>query len=263
MGDPEVTMFGPAFSVDRAWSQRMSRPGREMGRPAGRGRAGSRVGGGGRGRGQMGAAGQGPWAPRTRQVGAEQGRDLERRAAAPTARRSGDGLPSIGGVSSAPVLCSRSLARVSHAPSPSPSLCPQYDAAPVQSSVVLCSCPSPSMVRTQTESSAAPGVPSGGSRQGPTMDSTAAEARPNTRSLQHAAQPPPQPRKKRPEDFKFGKILGEGSFSTVSTCCCCWLNEGVFLGNTGLSPDAELGDSVRWWSSPDEGLRRLRVPLPL
>uniref|UniRef100_A0A4X1VP61 3-phosphoinositide-dependent protein kinase 1 n=1 Tax=Sus scrofa TaxID=9823 RepID=A0A4X1VP61_PIG len=90
-----------------------------------------------------------------------------------------------------------------------------YDAAPVQSSVVLCSCPSPSMVRTQTESSAAPGVPSGGSRQGPTMDSTAAEARPNTRSLQHAAQPPPQPRKKRPEDFKFGKILGEGSFSTV------------------------------------------------
>ncbi|KTG41208.1 hypothetical protein cypCar_00036556 [Cyprinus carpio] len=30
--------------------------------------------------------------------------------------------------------------------------------------------------------------------------------------------PPPQPtqpRKKRPEDFRFGKILGEGSFSTV------------------------------------------------
>lgn len=97
----------------------------------------------------------------------------------------------------------------------------QYDTIPIQSSVVLCSCPSPSMVRTQTDSGTAPVVPSGGSRQGPTMDSTAAESRPSANSLQHAAQPPPQPRKKRPEDFKFGKILGEGSFSTVSTCCCC------------------------------------------
>uniref|UniRef100_A0A8C6PMC6 3-phosphoinositide-dependent protein kinase 1 n=1 Tax=Nothobranchius furzeri TaxID=105023 RepID=A0A8C6PMC6_NOTFU len=33
----------------------------------------------------------------------------------------------------------------------------------------------------------------------------------------------PQPRKKKPEDFKFGKILGEGSFSTV-----CNLNSSVF-----------------------------------
>ncbi|CAK7304951.1 3-phosphoinositide-dependent protein kinase 1 isoform X3 [Vulpes vulpes] len=90
-----------------------------------------------------------------------------------------------------------------------------YDTVPIQSSVVLCSCPSPSMVRTQTESGTAPGIPSGGSRQGPTMDSTAAESRPSTNSLQHTTQPPPQPRKKRPEDFKFGKILGEGSFSTV------------------------------------------------
>lgn len=71
------------------------------------------------------------------------------------------------------------------------------------------------MVRTQTESGPAPGIPSGGSRQGPTMDSTAAEARPSTNSRQHTTQPLPQPRKKRPEDFKFGKILGEGSFSTV------------------------------------------------
>ncbi|KYO24103.1 3-phosphoinositide-dependent protein kinase 1 [Alligator mississippiensis] len=54
---------------------------------------------------------------------------------------------------------------------------PLYDAVPIQSSVVLCSCPSPSM--------------------------------------QHSGQQPPQPRKKRPEDFRFGKILGEGSFSTV------------------------------------------------
>ncbi|PNJ16967.1 PDPK1 isoform 8, partial [Pongo abelii] len=69
------------------------------------------------------------------------------------------------------------------------------------------------MVRTQTESSTPPGIP-GGSRQSPAMDGTAAEPRPGAGSLQHA-QPPPQPRKKRPEDFKFGKILGEGSFSTV------------------------------------------------
>ncbi|XP_075851092.1 3-phosphoinositide-dependent protein kinase 1 isoform X4 [Microcebus murinus] len=91
----------------------------------------------------------------------------------------------------------------------------QYDTVPIQSSVVLCSCPSPSMVRTQTESGTAPGVPGGGSRQGPAMDGTAAESRTSASSLQHASQPPQQPRKKRPEDFKFGKILGEGSFSTV------------------------------------------------
>ncbi|XP_048189010.1 3-phosphoinositide-dependent protein kinase 1 isoform X3 [Perognathus longimembris pacificus] len=90
-----------------------------------------------------------------------------------------------------------------------------YDAVPIQSSVVLCTCPSPSMVRTQTESGTASGISSSVSRQGSTMDGTTAESRPNTNPLQHAAQPPPQPRKKRPEDFKFGKILGEGSFSTV------------------------------------------------
>lgn len=84
------------------------------------------------------------------------------------------------------------------------------------------------MVRTQTESGSAPGVPSSGSRQGPTMDGTTAESRPSTNPLQHTAQPP-QPRKKRPEDFKFGKILGEGSFSTVSMCCC-FLNDHVSLG---------------------------------
>lgn len=109
-------------------------------------------------------------------------------------------------------------------------LCLQYDAVPIQSSVVLCSCPSPSMVRSQTESSSAPGMPSGVTRQGPTMDGTTAEARPSTNPLQqHPAQLPPQPRKKRPEDFKFGKILGEGSFSTVSMClcCCCLLSGGL------------------------------------
>lgn len=113
-------------------------------------------------------------------------------------------------------------------------LCLQYDAVPIQSSVVLCSCPSPSMVRSQTESSSAPGIPSGVSRQGPTMDGTTAEARPSTNPLQqHPAQLPPQPRKKRPEDFKFGKILGEGSFSTVSMClcCCCLLSAGFSWDN--------------------------------
>ncbi|KAK2504403.1 hypothetical protein MC885_020137 [Smutsia gigantea] len=112
-------------------------------------------------------------------------------------------------------LPSDAIRRVSYFESYLFFLCRQYDTVPIQSSVVLCACPSPSMVRTQAESGPAPGIPSGGSRQGPTMDSTAAEARPSTNSRQHATQPPPQPRKKRPEDFKFGKILGEGSFSTV------------------------------------------------
>lgn len=49
------------------------------------------------------------------------------------------------------------------------------------------------------------------------MESTAAESRSSSNSLQqHTGQQPPQPRKKRPDDFKFGKILGEGSFSTVT-----------------------------------------------
>ncbi|KAE8579559.1 hypothetical protein XENTR_v10024091 [Xenopus tropicalis] len=49
------------------------------------------------------------------------------------------------------------------------------------------------------------------------MDVRAVESR--TNSLPHPGQQeqqhPQQPRKKRPQDFKFGKILGEGSFSTV------------------------------------------------
>ncbi|XP_006037207.1 3-phosphoinositide-dependent protein kinase 1 isoform X1 [Alligator sinensis] len=91
-----------------------------------------------------------------------------------------------------------------------------YDAVPIQSSVVLCSCPSPSMVRNQTDSSAPPVISTCGSRQGSNMEGTAAESRSSSNSLQqHSGQQPPQPRKKRPEDFRFGKILGEGSFSTV------------------------------------------------
>uniref|UniRef100_A0A7M4EWD6 3-phosphoinositide-dependent protein kinase 1 n=1 Tax=Crocodylus porosus TaxID=8502 RepID=A0A7M4EWD6_CROPO len=91
-----------------------------------------------------------------------------------------------------------------------------YDAVPIQSSVVLCSCPSPSMVRNQTDSSTPPVISTCGSRQGSNMESTAAESRSSSNSLQQrSGQQPPQPRKKRPEDFRFGKILGEGSFSTV------------------------------------------------
>ncbi|XP_039205577.1 3-phosphoinositide-dependent protein kinase 1-like [Crotalus tigris] len=78
---------------------------------------------------------------------------------------------------------------------------PLYDAVPIQSSVALCSCSSPSMVRNQVDSSLQPVAAACGSRQELNMEST--------------LQQPPQPRKKRPEDFKFGKILGEGSFSTV------------------------------------------------
>ncbi|XP_042720061.1 3-phosphoinositide-dependent protein kinase 1 isoform X1 [Lagopus leucura] len=91
-----------------------------------------------------------------------------------------------------------------------------YDAVPIQSSVVLCSCPSPSMVRNQADSSTPSVISTCGSRHGSNMEGTAAESRSSSNSLpQHTGQQPPQPRKKRPDDFKFGKILGEGSFSTV------------------------------------------------
>ncbi|XP_037241542.1 3-phosphoinositide-dependent protein kinase 1 isoform X2 [Falco rusticolus] len=91
-----------------------------------------------------------------------------------------------------------------------------YDAVPLQSSVVLCSCSSPSMVRNQADSSTPSVISTCGSRQGSNMEGTAAESRSSSNSLQqHTGQQPPQPRKKRPDDFKFGKILGEGSFSTV------------------------------------------------
>ncbi|XP_059835678.1 3-phosphoinositide-dependent protein kinase 1-like isoform X1 [Hemitrygon akajei] len=99
-----------------------------------------------------------------------------------------------------------------------------YD-VPIQSSVVLCSCPSPSMVRNQSDSSVRPTI------SGASMDSSAGDTGPVMGSLpqrtgqrqqpvvqtqrQQSAGHAQQPRKKRPEDFKFGKILGEGSFSTV------------------------------------------------
>ncbi|KAM7151540.1 3-phosphoinositide-dependent protein kinase 1 isoform 1-T1 [Macrochelys suwanniensis] len=72
------------------------------------------------------------------------------------------------------------------------------------------------MVKNQTDSSTPSVIATCGSRQGSNMEGTAAESRSSSNSLQqHSGQQPPQPRKKRREDFKFGKILGEGSFSTV------------------------------------------------
>uniref|UniRef100_A0A8C2CG45 3-phosphoinositide-dependent protein kinase 1 n=1 Tax=Cyprinus carpio TaxID=7962 RepID=A0A8C2CG45_CYPCA len=71
------------------------------------------------------------------------------------------------------------------------SLSHQYDVASLHSSVLI-SCPS--MVRGQQDT-----------------------PRLHGNSMEGQAPPPQptQPRKKRPEDFRFGKILGEGSFSTV------------------------------------------------
>ncbi|XP_039349239.1 3-phosphoinositide-dependent protein kinase 1 isoform X5 [Mauremys reevesii] len=72
------------------------------------------------------------------------------------------------------------------------------------------------MVRNQTDSSTPSVITTCGSRKGSNMEGTAAESRSSSNSLQqHSGQQPPQPRKKRRENFKFGKILGEGSFSTV------------------------------------------------
>uniref|UniRef100_A0AAX7TFI1 3-phosphoinositide-dependent protein kinase 1 n=1 Tax=Astatotilapia calliptera TaxID=8154 RepID=A0AAX7TFI1_ASTCA len=68
----------------------------------------------------------------------------------------------------------------------------QYDVVPIQPSVVICSCSHPSMVRNHPDSCSPIAIPGASS----TVQAS-------------------QPRKKRPEDFKFGKILGEGSFSTV------------------------------------------------
>ncbi|XP_071976501.1 3-phosphoinositide-dependent protein kinase 1 [Engystomops pustulosus] len=83
-----------------------------------------------------------------------------------------------------------------------------YDTMPIQSNVVMCPCPSPSLV-INSDSGSSPSVANCSTRAGSTSDT-------NTESEQQTVQQPTQqPRKKRPQDFKFGKILGEGSFSTV------------------------------------------------
>ncbi|KAM3915788.1 3-phosphoinositide-dependent protein kinase 1 [Leptodactylus fuscus] len=83
-----------------------------------------------------------------------------------------------------------------------------YDTMPIQSNVVMCPCPSPSLV-ISSDSGSSPALANCSSRSGSTSD---ANAESEQKTVQ---QPTQQPRKKRPQDFKLGKILGEGSFSTV------------------------------------------------
>uniref|UniRef100_A0A8C7HAV8 3-phosphoinositide-dependent protein kinase 1 n=1 Tax=Oncorhynchus kisutch TaxID=8019 RepID=A0A8C7HAV8_ONCKI len=92
-----------------------------------------------------------------------------------------------------------------------------YDVVPIQSSVVICSCPHPSMVRNQPDSCSPLGIPGASSSHCPSMDGPTSESRAPGKPTSQGSElrQAPQPRKKRPEDFKFGKILGEGSFSTV------------------------------------------------
>ncbi|XP_059893008.1 3-phosphoinositide dependent protein kinase 1b [Gadus macrocephalus] len=89
-----------------------------------------------------------------------------------------------------------------------------YDVVPIQTSVVICPCPHPSMVRNQPDTCSPLAIPGASSSLCPSMEAPSAEARAAELRTQTAMQAS-QPRKKRPEDFKFGKILGEGSFSTV------------------------------------------------
>uniref|UniRef100_A0A8C9ZDX9 3-phosphoinositide-dependent protein kinase 1 n=1 Tax=Sander lucioperca TaxID=283035 RepID=A0A8C9ZDX9_SANLU len=98
-----------------------------------------------------------------------------------------------------------------------------YDVVPIQPSVVICSCSHPSMVRNHPDSCSPLAIPGASSSLCPSMEGSASEARAVGASAgsqgsdlrtQPAVQAP-QPRKKKPEDFRFGKILGEGSFSTV------------------------------------------------
>ncbi|XP_018421310.1 PREDICTED: 3-phosphoinositide-dependent protein kinase 1 [Nanorana parkeri] len=90
-----------------------------------------------------------------------------------------------------------------------------YDAMPIQSNVAMCSCPSPSLVINPDSSS--PGtLASCSSQAGSTNETKTTDFRPTSESEQNTGQQQTQqPRKKHPQDFKFGKILGEGSFSTV------------------------------------------------
>ncbi|KAG9342922.1 hypothetical protein JZ751_015138 [Albula glossodonta] len=72
------------------------------------------------------------------------------------------------------------------------------------------------MVRTHTDSSSQLAAQGAGRCPCPSMESPAPEPHaPATLADNSAETRASQPPKKRPEDFKFGKILGEGSFSTV------------------------------------------------
>uniref|UniRef100_A0A4W5QGN5 3-phosphoinositide-dependent protein kinase 1 n=1 Tax=Hucho hucho TaxID=62062 RepID=A0A4W5QGN5_9TELE len=73
------------------------------------------------------------------------------------------------------------------------------------------------MVRNQPDSCSPLGIPGASSSHCPSMDGPTSESRAPGKPTSQGSElrQAPQPRKKRPEDFKFGKILGEGSFSTV------------------------------------------------
>jgi len=104
----------------------------------------------------------------------------------------------------------------------------QYDVVPIQPSVVICSRSHPSMVRNQPDSCSPLAIPGASSSHCPGMEGSASEARAvgasaSSQSADLRTQPAAQasqPRKKKPEDFRFGKILGEGSFSTVCNLHC-------------------------------------------
>lgn len=79
------------------------------------------------------------------------------------------------------------------------------------------------MVRNHPDSCSPLAIPGASSSHCPGMEGSVSEARAvgassSGQDSDRRTQPPveaPQPRKKKPDDFKFGKILGEGSFSTV------------------------------------------------
>lgn len=107
------------------------------------------------------------------------------------------------------------------------------------------------MVRNHPDSCSPLAIPGASSCRCPSMEGPSSEARVDGASgseTQQAARAP-QPKKKKPEDFKFGKILGEGSFSTVRIPTldrCLWAL--IFTPSHGWEwigcSQAQLGKSV-------------------
>ncbi|RXM32385.1 3-phosphoinositide-dependent protein kinase 1 [Acipenser ruthenus] len=124
------------------------------------------------------------------------------------------------------------------------------------------------MVRNQSDSRsplAIAGVSSSSHshNHGPTMEGTAAETRSTSQTSEQSSEQRQQsirqlaqPRKKRPEDFRFGKILGEGSFSTV--VLAREQSTGKEYANFGLSyaKNGELLKYIRKIGSFDETCTR-------
>lgn len=95
------------------------------------------------------------------------------------------------------------------------------------------------MVRNHADSCSPLAIPGASSCHCPSMEGPSSEARVDGASgseTQQAAQAP-QPKKKKPEDFKFGKILGEGSFSTVCARC----SHPAKVPRTSLAPPLSPG----------------------